>query len=125
MRPNEEVAHGLAPFHTFTRVYPTPGDARAAIGTAAPRWTHALMMPTPLAASRAHSLVGDACVRWQLPQLLHPAPVVVSEIAGNAIEHASTAFDATASGKIDAAVAALRAGALAQLQHEGEAYRYA
>lgn len=87
----------MAPFHTFTRVYPTPGDARAAIGTAAPRWTHALMMPTPLAASRAHSLVGDACVRWQLPQLLHPAPVVVSELAGNAIEHAATEFDATAS----------------------------
>lgn len=42
----------------------------------------------------------------------------VCQICG---EHA---YDAQTSAKIDSAVQALRTGTLAQLHHEGEAYRY-
>jgi hypothetical protein len=59
----------------------TPGEA--------PYLTVALA-PEPDAASLARTLVADACLAWRLPELLHPARRVMSELILNAVEHAGT-----------------------------------
>ncbi|MEV6843429.1 ATP-binding protein [Actinoplanes sp. NPDC051411] len=46
--------------------------------------------PVPEAPSTARNLVGDACRRWGLAELLHPARAVMSELVTNAVEHAGT-----------------------------------
>jgi anti-sigma regulatory factor (Ser/Thr protein kinase) len=46
--------------------------------------------PEPDAPSIARNLVGDACRQWGLPELLHPARTVMSELVTNAVEHART-----------------------------------
>jgi len=46
--------------------------------------------PEPEAPSIARNLVGDACRRWGLVELLHPARSVMSELVTNAVEHART-----------------------------------
>lgn len=42
------------------------------------------------APSLARALVADACHAWDLPRLLHPARLVMSELTLNAVEHAGT-----------------------------------
>ncbi|MFI5908130.1 ATP-binding protein [Dactylosporangium sp. NPDC051541] len=53
------------------------------------------LQPSPLAAAEARNLIGDTCVAWDLVPLLHPARLIVSELAANAIEHAGTPFTVT------------------------------
>jgi hypothetical protein len=48
------------------------------------------LAPEPEAASLARTLVGDACLAWDLPDLLRPARRVMSELVLNAVEHAGT-----------------------------------
>jgi len=50
------------------------------------------LMPEVLAAALARNLVTDACAAWSLQTLLHPARLVMSELAANAIMHARTPF---------------------------------
>ena len=45
--------------------------------------------------SLSRALVADACHAWGLPGLLHPARLVMSELALNAVEHAGTDFVVT------------------------------
>ncbi|MFI2277952.1 MULTISPECIES: ATP-binding protein [Catenuloplanes] len=46
----------------------------------------------PLAgASRiARGIVTEACLRWDLPQAVAPAALIVSELVGNVVDHAHT-----------------------------------
>jgi DNA-binding CsgD family transcriptional regulator/anti-sigma regulatory factor (Ser/Thr protein kinase) len=91
-----DVAGPLATSCTSTQVYASHGDAVAAVRDGQPRWVHARMTPTPTSAYLARILVDDVCVRWELPHLQHPARMVVSELASNAIEHAASDFEVTA-----------------------------
>jgi anti-sigma regulatory factor (Ser/Thr protein kinase) len=42
-----------------------------------------------------HGLAGVACDAWDLPDLLHPARLVLSELIGNAVIHAGTSMVVT------------------------------
>ncbi|GIE99165.1 ATP-binding protein [Paractinoplanes rishiriensis] len=46
--------------------------------------------PEPDSPSIARNLVGDACLAWELPELLHRARLVMSELVTNAVGHART-----------------------------------
>ncbi|MCO8271073.1 ATP-binding protein [Actinoplanes sp. TRM 88003] len=46
--------------------------------------------PHPDTPALARNLVTDACSAWGLPEVLYPARLVMSELAGNAVEHART-----------------------------------
>jgi anti-anti-sigma regulatory factor len=48
------------------------------------------LLPVAGAARRARELVTEACVRWDLPELVGPACIVLSELVNNAVEHAGT-----------------------------------
>jgi anti-sigma regulatory factor (Ser/Thr protein kinase) len=47
---------------------------------------------TYASAALARDLVGQACTDWRLGEVLHPARLIASELATNAIEHARTPF---------------------------------
>ncbi|WP_328473696.1 ATP-binding protein [Actinoplanes sp. NBC_00393] len=53
------------------------------------------LLPDPDAPSLARTLVADTCLAWGLPQLLHPARRVISELVTNAVEHAGTDVQVT------------------------------
>ncbi|MEV1147353.1 ATP-binding protein, partial [Micromonospora sp. NPDC049799] len=40
-------------------------------------------------------LVGDACTRWNLPEAVGPASLVLSELVGNVVRHAGTPMQVT------------------------------
>ena len=46
------------------------------------------MAPEPEAPSLARDLIGDACRAWDLPELLYPARLVMSELVTNAVRYA-------------------------------------
>ncbi|GIF04797.1 ATP-binding protein [Actinoplanes siamensis] len=48
------------------------------------------LLPVTGAARHARDLATEACVRWDLPDLIGPAGVVVTELVTNAAEHANT-----------------------------------
>nr|WP_296067951.1 ATP-binding protein [uncultured Actinoplanes sp.] len=47
-------------------------------------------LPVSGAARRARDVVTEACVRWNMPQLIAPATLVASELVTNAVLHAHT-----------------------------------
>ncbi|WP_345491495.1 ATP-binding protein [Actinoplanes octamycinicus] len=49
--------------------------------------------PEPGSVVAARTLAGEACVTYHLTHLIHPARLIVSELAGNAVEHAGTDFE--------------------------------
>ncbi|GAA2711499.1 hypothetical protein Apa02nite_085910 [Actinoplanes palleronii] len=58
-----------------------------------PRWAHRrqiALSPDGISAARARMMAGDACLAWALPHLFISAMLIVSELTGNAIEHAGT-----------------------------------
>jgi anti-sigma regulatory factor (Ser/Thr protein kinase) len=76
----------------FLPIYAKVRQARVAIAGRLPlteRLTIRLA-PQPEAPSLARNLIGDACVAWNLPELLHPGRLVMSELVTNAVEHAGT-----------------------------------
>ena len=48
-----------------------------------------VLLPVSGAARRARDLITEACLQWQVPQLLAPASLVVT----NAVQHAQTMID--------------------------------
>jgi anti-anti-sigma regulatory factor/anti-sigma regulatory factor (Ser/Thr protein kinase) len=48
------------------------------------------LLPVSGAARRARNVTTDACLRWQLPELLAPASLIASELVSNAVDHAHT-----------------------------------
>jgi anti-sigma regulatory factor (Ser/Thr protein kinase) len=76
----------------YLPVYAKVRQARVAIAGRLPvteRLTMTLA-PDPDAPSVARNLAGDACLAWAVPELLHPARLVMSELVTNAVEHART-----------------------------------
>jgi hypothetical protein len=71
----------------------TPAEARAVVLGTVP-WTQRLQLiqraPDELSTCNARNLVGAACEAWRMPDLLHPARIIVSELVTNALEHAGT-----------------------------------
>jgi anti-sigma regulatory factor (Ser/Thr protein kinase) len=49
-----------------------------------------LLPPIAGAVRQARNMATEVCVRWDLPHLIGPASLVVSELVSNAIEHAGT-----------------------------------
>jgi anti-anti-sigma regulatory factor len=48
------------------------------------------LLPVAGAARHARNLATEACLRWELPHLVGPASLVVSELVSNVVEHAHT-----------------------------------
>jgi anti-sigma regulatory factor (Ser/Thr protein kinase) len=48
------------------------------------------LRPLPQSCERARRLVAEAGHGWALPQLVHPAELIMSELATNAVQHAGT-----------------------------------
>lgn len=48
------------------------------------------LLPLSGAARQARNVVTDACLRWELPLLVGPASLIVSELVNNVVDHAST-----------------------------------
>src|SRR3954451_10265639 len=92
-----EVARRVSVFRTFTEVYDSADSAIDALRGWAPRWRHQRFPPVPTSAASARRLVAQACAEWGLSHLHDRATLIISELASNAIEHAATAFDVTAS----------------------------
>jgi hypothetical protein len=104
LRPPVEVALCLPPqtplavrLHRlgakgFLPVYGTVPQARTAVVSGLPL-TDQLQQrlpPEPTSAKQARRMVADGCRAWHLTHLQHPAQLVISEIAANAIQHART-----------------------------------
>lgn len=49
--------------------------------------------PEPVSVVAARTLAGEACVDYHLAHLIHPVRLIVSELTGNAVEHAGTGFE--------------------------------
>ena len=74
----------------FLPVYATVRQAKVALEGRLPLTDRLLVrLPSdPDSPALARDLVGDACRAWQLPTLLYPARLVMSELVTNAVEHA-------------------------------------
>ncbi|RIV41362.1 ATP-binding protein [Micromonospora radicis] len=67
---------------------------RVAGAWAVPR-LRASLEPVAAACRRARELVTDACARWDLPEAVGPASIVLSELVGNVVRHAGTPMQVT------------------------------
>lgn len=73
-------------------IVPTIDAARAEAGTAR-RSLRSLtdeLLPIAGAARQARNVATDACLRWELPVLVAPASLIVSELVSNVVDHAHT-----------------------------------
>jgi hypothetical protein len=48
------------------------------------------LLPVSGAPRRARDVATDACLRWELPHLVAPATLIVSELVSNVVDHAHT-----------------------------------
>jgi anti-sigma regulatory factor (Ser/Thr protein kinase)/anti-anti-sigma regulatory factor len=48
------------------------------------------LLPLSGAARQARNVATDACLRWDLPHLIAPASLIVSELVSNVVDHAQT-----------------------------------
>jgi anti-sigma regulatory factor (Ser/Thr protein kinase) len=76
----------------YLPVYARVRQARVAIAARLPHTDRLvrLLPPDAESPSLARNLVSDACLTWQLTDLLHPSRLVMSELVTNAVEHART-----------------------------------
>ncbi|MFI6820919.1 ATP-binding protein [Micromonospora sp. NPDC050187] len=95
--PPPETATWLAE-STACRVLPVCRDraeaSREVDASAAPR-LRARLQPVADACRRARELAQDACGRWNLPELVGPTTLVLSELVGNVVRHAGTPMQVT------------------------------
>ncbi|MGK5740778.1 ATP-binding protein [Micromonospora sp. URMC 103] len=83
---------------TACRVLPVRrncAEATQAAGAAVAPRLRARLEPVAEACRRARDLVGDACTRWNLPDVAGPASVVLSELVANVVRHARTPMHVT------------------------------
>ncbi|GAA0805716.1 ATP-binding protein [Spirilliplanes yamanashiensis] len=78
--------------HRRLPVHPSVVAARADIARrhVPPQTVSDELLPVAGAARHARDLVTDACVRWEIPHLVFPASLAVSELVSNAVQHART-----------------------------------
>jgi anti-anti-sigma regulatory factor len=48
------------------------------------------LLPVSGAARQSRNVATDACLRWELPDLVAPASLICSELVSNAVDHAAT-----------------------------------
>ncbi|WP_319460918.1 ATP-binding protein [Micromonospora sp. RTP1Z1] len=95
--PPTEVATWLAET-TACRVVPVRQDcaeATAMANAAASPRLRVRLEPVAGACRRARELVTDACGRWNIPELIGPASLVLTELVGNVVRHAGTPMQVT------------------------------
>lgn len=95
--PRRETVAQLAETTACRRVpvhRDVPAATRAARRVAAPR-LRAHLEPVAQACRRARELAVEACRRWNLPELVGPISLVLSELVGNVVRHAGTPMDVT------------------------------
>lgn len=95
--PPPDVASRLAAT-AACRVVPVRRDcaeAAALAGAAAAPRLRERLEPVAGACRRARELVAEACRRWNLPELVGPASVVLTELVGNVVRHAGTPMQVT------------------------------
>jgi len=80
-------------------VYARVRQARVAIAGRLPTTERITMTlaAEPDSPSLARNLAGEACLSWELPELLSPARLVMSELVTNAVEHARSPVTVTVS----------------------------
>ena len=74
-------------------IFVTAAEARAAVAGTTPlaeRLHLADLPPERSSVAVAGELVDIACATWHMPELLAPSRAIMSELVGNAIEHAGT-----------------------------------
>jgi hypothetical protein len=87
---------GLPPLgngrHDAVPMHATVAEARlaAAAGRADVPSAGDQLLPVAGAVRHARNVVTEACLAWDLPHLVGPASLVVSELVANAMEHAGT-----------------------------------
>lgn len=76
----------------FLPVYAKVRQARVAIAGRLPLTERlsVTLQPAPEAPRSARRLVRDACLAWNMPELLYPSQLVMSELVTNAVRHAGT-----------------------------------
>jgi anti-sigma regulatory factor (Ser/Thr protein kinase) len=95
LTPGTELAERLERLgaRRYLPMFATMPEARASVADRRPPVSDLMQLRLPPdldSPSTARNLVGDACQAWQLPGLLHPARLVLSELVTNAVEHART-----------------------------------
>jgi hypothetical protein len=55
-----------------------------------PRAVVEQLLPVSGAPRHARTVVTDACLRWDLPDLVGPAALIISELVSNVVDHAHT-----------------------------------
>lgn len=88
-----ELAAALARgVHRRLHVHPDVAAAQAELAArhTPPPTVSDDLLPVPGSARHARDLATDVCVRWELPHLVFPASLVVSELVTNAVQHART-----------------------------------
>ncbi|TDB80004.1 ATP-binding protein [Micromonospora sp. KC721] len=95
--PPPDAAAWLAESTTCRVVPVRPSRAEAAelAGAATSPRLRARLEPVATACRRARELVADACARWNVPELVGPASLVLSELVGNVVRHAQTPMQVT------------------------------
>jgi hypothetical protein len=88
-------------------------EARAAVADrhALLHQAQARLAPRPASVPMARELVAQACEDWKLPEVCDDASLIISELAGNAVQHAGTEIVVTASKDDTAVHLAVRDGA--------------
>lgn len=92
-----EIRRELGVFRSFVSVHSDRWQAVTAVRHFVPQWRWQRLMPVPASAAVARGLLGEACLWWNLRHVREDARLIVSELATNAILHARTDFDVTAS----------------------------
>lgn len=77
------------------RLLPVVADLKAAHGMLSDNRRampsiHEDLLPIAGSTRHARDVVTDACVRWDLPDLVAPASLIATELVGNVIDHAHT-----------------------------------
>src|SRR5690349_2790336 len=96
-------------------VFATVAQARAAVaaGLALPEQLQRTLPGSPAAVTEAAALVDEACRAWSLPRLLHPARLLITELASNAVRHAGTEVVVTVARRDRGLFLAVRDGSIA------------
>ncbi|WIM93128.1 hypothetical protein ACTOB_005095 [Actinoplanes oblitus] len=91
-----EVSRVIGTYRNFVALYEDRSLALAAVRAHVPRWVRERLAPYPDSVRTARGLIGDACLRWDLPHVRDAARLIVSELASNAVQHTGADFDVTA-----------------------------
>jgi anti-anti-sigma regulatory factor len=92
-----QIRRGLGAYRTFVSLHENRREALTAAQENVPRWIRQRLSPAPTAAAAAREVLDEACLIWRLSPLRESARLIASELAANAIVHAATAFEVTAS----------------------------